>query len=435
MNTPFDIQAVKPLEVIDSRGNPTLEVEVTLSSGVKGRASVPSGASTGTHEACELRDGSLAEAAENPALKTRYRGKGVTRAAQNVLDLEKSLVDGFRCNEQSAIDHFLIEKDATPNKSKIGANAMLGISLAMAHASANALNVPLYRYLGGMRSCILPVPMMNVINGGAHSDAPIDIQEFMIVPKGARSFKHAIQMGAEVFHSLKDVLKDRGLSTAVGDEGGFAPKLASNDAALECIASAVERAGYRLGEDIFMALDVASSEFYQDGAYVFHKSDGQSRSLEELIQFYQELQAKYPIISIEDGCSESDWDGWKALTQTIGGHTQLVGDDLFVTNPKFLKRGIEESAANAILIKVNQIGTLTETLEAIRMAQQANFGVIISHRSGETEDTSIADLAVATGAGQIKTGSMSRTDRIAKYNQLLRIEQDLGAAAVYAGLL
>src|SRR6056300_623626 len=412
-------------EIIDSRGNPTVEVEVELSSGAFGRAAVPSGASTGEHEAIELRDGD----------KARYLGKGVSQAVDNVNEKIAEALVGLDATDQTAIDRAMLELDGTPNKSVLGANAILGASMATAHAAAAACGLPLYKYLGGPNSKVLPVPMMNVLNGGSHSDAPIDVQEFMIMPIGAPSFREALRMGCEIFHSLKKVLKEQGLSTAVGDEGGFAPNLASNVAALESLSVAVEKAGYKLGDEIVFALDVASSEFFdkEKGKYVFGKSDGSERDSDEMVAFYEELVNKFPIRSIEDGCDENDWDGWKILTDNIGDRVQLVGDDLFVTNTRILSRGIESGVANSILIKFNQIGTLSETLEAIAMAHRAGYTAVISHRSGETEDTTIADLAVGTGAGQIKTGSLCRSDRVAKYNQLLRIEEALGSSAKYAG--
>ncbi len=419
------IAAIHGREIIDSRGNPTVEVEVRLADGVVGRAAVPSGASTGEHEAWELRDGD----------KKRYGGKGVQKAVASVNEKIAAALQGFDAREQEKLDAKLIELDGSANKKNLGANALLGVSLANAHAAAAAAKLPLFRYLGGPDAHVLPVPMMNILNGGAHSDAPIDFQEFMIMPKGSRSFPEALRCGAEVFHELKKVLHERGLSTAVGDEGGFAPALSSADDALESIASAVKRAGYKFGEDVFIALDAASSEFYDraENLYIFKKSDGSRRTAAELIEFYADLCAKFPIISIEDGCAENDWDGWKKLTTKLGEKVQLVGDDLFVTNVEFLRKGIAEHVANSILIKVNQIGTLTETLEAIKLAHKNNYTAVISHRSGETEDTTIADIAVATNAGQIKTGSLSRTDRIAKYNQLLRIAEELGDKAVYGG--
>jgi enolase len=421
------ITRIQAREILDSRGNPTIEVDVELAGGAVGRAAVPSGASTGQHEAWELRDGD----------RKRYLGKGVLKAAGNVNRKIFPALKGRDALDQVAIDCKLIELDGTPNKSKLGANAILGVSLAVAHAAAAQLGLELFRYLGGPNARRLPVPMMNILNGGAHSDAPIDIQEFMIMPSGADSFARALQMGTEIFHALKSVLKDGKLSTAVGDEGGFAPALRNNEHALQLIAQAVKQAGYKLGKDVFIALDVAASEFYDAGRkqYVFKKSDGSKRDARELIAFYRDLQTKYPIISIEDGCAENDWAGWKLLTDQLGAATQLVGDDLFVTNTRFLQKGIREGVANSILVKVNQIGTLTETLNAIEMARQAGYTAVISHRSGETEDSTIADIAVATNAGQIKTGSLCRTDRVAKYNQLLRIEELLGPHAVYGGKL
>src|SRR5881394_1581857 len=412
-------------EILDSRGNPTIEVDVRLESGALGRAAIPSGASTGEHEAWELRDGN----------KNRFGGKGVKKAVANVSDKIAPALKGWDALDQAKIDNKLIELDGTPNKKNLGANALLGVSLAVAHAAAAAENLPLFRYLGGPDARVLPVPMMNILNGGAHSDAPIDFQEFMIMPRGAPSFSEAVRYGAEVFHALKSVLKDRHLSTAVGDEGGFAPQLSSAEDALESISTAVERAGYKLGEQIFIALDPAASEFYdsKNDLYIFKKSDGSKKTAGELIDYYAQLCATFPIISIEDGCAENDWTGWKKLTERLGEKIQLVGDDLFVTNVEFLRKGIDEHVANSILIKVNQIGTLSETLDAIKLAHDNNYSAIISHRSGETEDTTIADIAVATNAGQIKTGSLSRTDRVAKYNQLLRIAEELGDNAVYGG--
>ena len=410
-------------EILDSRGNPTIEVDVRLEGGAFGRAAVPSGASTGEHEAWELRDGD----------KKRYGGKGVLRAVATVNEKIAPALKGSDARDQAKIDNRLIELDGTPNKKNLGANALLGVSLAVAHAAAVAENVSLFRYLGGADARVLPVPMMNILNAGAHSDAPIDFQEFMIMPKGAPTFSEGLRYGAEVFHALKSVLKDRHLSTNVGDEGGFAPQLKSADDALESIARAVEQAGYKLGDQIFIALDPASSEFYdrKKNAYVFKKSDGSQKSADELVQYYVDLCARFPIISIEDGCAENDWDGWKKLTASLGKKIQLVGDDLFVTNVKFLQKGIDEHVANSILIKVNQIGTLTETMATIDLAKKNNYTAVISHRSGETEDTTIADIAVATNAGQIKTGSLCRTDRMAKYNQLLRIAEELGDNAAY----
>jgi len=410
-------------EILDSRGNPTIEVDVRLEDGALGRAAVPSGASTGEHEALELRDGD----------KRRYGGKGVKKAIANVNDKIAPALKGCDACDQRQIDNKLIELDGTVNKKNLGANAMLGVSLAVAHAAAAANNVSLFRYLGGAEARVLPVPMMNILNAGAHSDAPIDFQEFMIVPRGASTFSEALRYGAEVFQALKSVLKDRHLSTAIGDEGGFAPQLDSAEDALDSIMTAMEKAGYKPGEQIFIALDPAASEFYdaESNAYVFKKSDGSKRTVEELINYYIDLWARFPIVSIEDGCAEDDWDGWKKLTAKLGKEIQLVGDDIFVTNVAFLRKGIAEHVANSILIKVNQIGTLTETLATINLAKKNNYRVVISHRSGETEDTTIADIAVATNAGQIKTGSLCRTDRVAKYNQLLRIEQELGDKAMY----
>ena len=419
------ISQITAREILDSRGNPTIEVDVRLEGGAFGRAAVPSGASTGEHEAWEMRDGD----------KKRYGGKGVSQAVANVRTKIAQALIGTDAREQAGIDARLIELDGSANKKNLGANALLGVSLATAHAAAHAANVSLFRYLGGPNAHVLPVPMMNILNGGAHSDAPIDFQEFMIMPKGAPNFPEALRYGAEVFHALKKVLHDRGLSTAVGDEGGFAPNLESAKDALDVIALAVEKAGYKFGEQIFIALDPASSEFYDrdQNLYIFKKSDGSKKTADELIAYYADLCAAYPIISIEDGCAENDWAGWKRLTERLGKKVQLVGDDLFVTNVKFLQKGISEHVANSILIKVNQIGTLTETLDAIKLAHANNYTAVISHRSGETEDTTIADIAVATNAGQIKTGSLSRTDRIAKYNQLLRIAEELGDKAVYGG--
>ncbi|MDD5350525.1 MAG: phosphopyruvate hydratase [Chthoniobacteraceae bacterium] len=414
-------------EILDSRGNPTVEVDVKLVSGAFGRAAVPSGASTGEHEAHELRDGD----------KSRYLGKGVQKAVASVANVIAPALEGFDALDQVTIDKTIIELDGTPNKSKLGANALLGVSLATAHAAAAELGVPLFKYIGGPNAKVLPVPMANILNGGAHSDAPIDFQEFMIIPKSAPTFSEALRQITEVFHSLKSVLKGRGLSTAIGDEGGFAPKLNSAEDALDSIALAVKNAGYEFGKDIFIALDAASSEFYdpESNLYVFKKSDGSKRTGAELVDYYKALVGKYPIISIEDGCAENDWATWKLLTDALGSKIQLVGDDLFVTNVDFLRKGIQQGVANSILVKVNQIGTLTETLDAIEMAKEARYTAVISHRSGETEDTTIADIAVATNAGQIKTGSLSRTDRVAKYNQLLRIEQLLGENAIYGGKL
>lgn len=432
------ITKLRPREIIDSRGNPTVEVDVELECGVIGRAAVPSGASTGIHEAIELRDGLMApeRLPKGTNWKNRYGGKGVLKAVDNIHSVISPLLIGLDSTNQRIIDSAMIQEDGTANKGSLGANAILAVSLATAKAAAAALKMPLYRYLGGANATVLPVPMMNILNGGAHSDAPIDIQEFMIVPKGTESFREALRMGTEVFHALKDVLKDKGLSTAVGDEGGFAPALQSNEAALDAIATAVERAGYKLGEQIYFALDVAASEFFdpEREIYVFKKSDGSERSAEEMVQFLSELQRKYPILSIEDGCAEDDWEGWKHLTAALRDRTQLVGDDLFVTNVTFLQKGIRLGVANSILVKVNQIGSLTETLDTVETANNAGYTTIISHRSGETEDTTIADIAVATNAGQIKTGSLSRSERVAKYNQLLRIEEELGDRAVYGNL-
>jgi enolase len=432
MTTIVDIRA---REVIDSRGNPTVEVDVELESGVIGRAAVPSGASTGENEAVELRDGGLKGKQAIGIDKDRYLGKGVLKAVNNVEEMIAPELIGHDAADQVEIDSRMLELDGTATKKVLGANAVLGVSLATAKAAALALELPLFRYIGGTNAKVLPVPMMNILNGGAHSDAPIDIQEFMIMPKGAKSFQHALQMGAECFHSLKKVLKAKGLSTAVGDEGGFAPALDSNEHALEVIAKAVKAAGYKFGKDIFVALDVASSEFYnaKTKKYVFSKSDKSKRSSQQMVDFLTDLCDRYPIISIEDGCDENDWDGWKLLTDAIGDRVQLVGDDLFVTNTKFLQKGIDLGVANSILVKVNQIGSLTETLDAVELAKEHSYTSVLSHRSGETEDTTIADIAVATNCGQIKTGSMSRSDRIAKYNQLLRIEEMLGNRAVYGG--
>jgi enolase len=416
-----DIQA---REILDSRGNPTVEVDVHLCGGAIGRAAVPSGASTGEHEALELRDGD----------KKRYCAKGVSKAVKNVTGKILPALEGVDALDQLTVDRTMLELDGTETKSKLGANAILAVSLANAKAAAEALGQPLFKYLGGPNAKVLPVPMANVINGGAHSDAPIDFQEFMIVPKGFSTFSDGLQAITEIFHSLKGVLKKKGLSTAVGDEGGFAPKLDSAEAAIEVILQATKDAGYKAGKQIFLALDVASSEFYTGNeTYVFKKSTGQKLSGDELVAFYAKLCAQYPIVSIEDGCAEGDWVTWKKLTDKLGDTVQLVGDDLFVTNVKFLRKGIETGTANSILVKVNQIGSLTETLDAVELAQENNYTAVLSHRSGETEDATIADLAVATNCGQIKTGSLSRTDRTAKYNQLLRIEQLLGKNAVYGG--
>ncbi len=411
-------------EILDSRGNPTIEVDATLENGVMGRAAVPSGASTGENEAVELRDGD----------KARYNGKGVLNAVEHVNATLSEELTGYDALDQVAIDTMMIQLDGTPNKSKLGANAILGVSLAVAKAAAQSLHLPLYRYIGGTNAKTLPVPMMNILNGGKHADNNVDVQEFMIVPAKAASFAEALRMGAEVFHALKAVLSKKGYNTAVGDEGGFAPNLKSNAEALDVILEAIGKAGYQPGADVFLALDVAASEMWESGKYLFYKSDRSTKSAEEMVRFYADWVARYPIISIEDGMAENDWDGWKKLTDALGRKIQLVGDDVFVTNTSFLKKGIDTGVANSILVKVNQIGTLTETLDAIEMAKRARYTSVISHRSGETEDATIADVAVATNAGQIKTGSASRTDRIAKYNQLLRIEEELGADAVFAGL-
>jgi enolase len=421
------ITAIHAREILDSRGNPTLEADVHLAGGAVGRAAVPSGASTGEHEAVELRDG----------VKGRYLGKGVSKAVANVINHITPELVGYNALDQVTIDKVMLELDGTPTKKKLGANAILGVSMAVARAAAAQLGLPLYKYLGGPNAKVLPVPMMNILNGGAHSDAPIDFQEFMIMPRGLPSFSEALRCGAEIFHALKSVLKDRGLSTAIGDEGGFAPKLKSAEDALDSIALAVKKAGYKLGDQVAIALDVASSEFYDAAKkqYVFKKSDGSSRTGAELVAYYKKLCAKYPIVSIEDGCAENDWATWKLLTEALGDKVQLVGDDLFVTNVEFLRKGIEKGVANSILVKVNQIGSLTETFDAIELAKENSYTAVISHRSGETEDTTISDIAVATNAGQIKTGSLCRTDRVAKYNQLLRIEEQLGEDAVYGGKL
>lgn len=421
------ITAIHAREILDSRGNPTLEADVHLAGGAVGRAAVPSGASTGEHEAVELRDG----------VKTRYLGKGVSKAVRNVIDHIAPELVGYNALDQITIDKLMLEIDGTPTKKKLGANAILGVSMAVARAAATQVGLPLYKYLGGPNAKVLPLPMMNILNGGAHSDAPIDFQEFMIVPKGLPTFSEALRAGTEIFHALKGVLKDRGLSTAIGDEGGFAPKLKGAEDALDSIALAVKKAGYKFGDQIAIALDVASSEFYDAAKkkYVFKKSDGSVRTGAELVAFYKKLCAKYPIISIEDGCAENDWATWKLLTEALGDKVQLVGDDLFVTNVDFLRKGIEKGVANSILVKVNQIGSLTETFDAVELAKENRYTAVISHRSGETEDTTISDIAVATNAGQIKTGSLCRTDRVAKYNQLLRIEEQLGEDAVYGGKL
>ena len=424
MATEVTITGVMGLEILDSRGNPTLAVEVETSDGGRGAAAVPSGASTGAREALELRDGD----------KARYLGKGVIKAVSHVNGELAKLVTGMKLsglNEQAALDAAMIECDGSDTKSRLGANALLGVSLAAAHAAANASKTPLYRFLDP-KSHVLPAPMMNVINGGAHADNNVDLQEFMLFPLGAPSFREALRWGAEVFHTLRGILQKKGYSTAVGDEGGFAPDLSSNREAIELVCEAIEKAGYRPGEDIFIALDPAASEIYKDGKYVL-AGEGETKTTGEMISFWKEWIDNYPIVSIEDGLAETDWAGWGELVAAVGDQVQIVGDDLFVTNPSILKRGIEEKAANSILVKVNQIGTLTETLEALAMARAAGFSSVISHRSGETEDTTIADLAVGSGAGQIKTGSLCRTDRVAKYNRLLRIEAELGERAVYAG--
>jgi enolase len=421
-----EIAAIHAREILDSRGNPTVEADVVLASGAMGRAAVPSGASTGEHEAVELRDND----------KTHYLGKGVLQAVDNVETILAPELTGMDASNQRLLDATMLALDGTPNKSRLGANAILAVSMASARAAANALRIPLYRYLGGVNACILPTPMMNILNGGAHSDNNVDFQEFMVMPIGAERFSDALRWGAEVFHTLKGVLKKRGYSTAVGDEGGFAPSLKSNVEAIEVILEAIELAGFKAGEEISIALDPAASEFYdkERKLYVFKKSDKSEHTSEELSRYWESWTKQYPIVSLEDGLAEDDWEGWKYLTELLGEHIQLVGDDLFVTNTERLQRGIDEGVANSILIKVNQIGTVSETLEAIQLAGRYGYTSIISHRSGETEDTFIADLAVATGAGQIKTGSASRTDRIAKYNQLLRIEEELGQAAEFLGL-
>jgi enolase len=412
-------------EILDSRGNPTVEADVWLADGSMGRAAVPSGASTGEHEAVELRDGD----------KSRFLGKGTLKAVENIRGELATALTGMDATRQEEIDRKMIALDGTPNKGRLGANALLAVSMAVARAAAESHDTPLYRYLGGVSASVLPVPMMNILNGGAHADNSVDVQEFMVAPYGAPCFAEAFRMGAEVFHSLKAVLKKKGYSTAVGDEGGFAPNLKSNDEALEVILEAITKAGYKPGVDIGLALDPAASEFFDaaQGKYIFKKSDKSEKTPQQMVEFWAKWVKQYPIISIEDGMSEEDWPGWKLMTETLGGDIQIVGDDIFVTNTSIFSRGIQEGIANSILIKVNQIGTLTETLDAMRMAAEAGYTAVVSHRSGETEDTFIADLVVATGAGQIKTGSASRTDRIAKYNQLLRIEEELGSSAKYAG--
>jgi enolase len=414
------IDAIHAREILDSRGNPTVEVEVLLSDGQIGRAAVPSGASTGEHEAVELRDGD----------KGRYLGKGVQKAVDAVIDQIAPALTGFDATDQRSIDQAMLDLDGTPNKGKLGANAILGVSLAVANAAAASADLPLYKYLGGPNAHVLPVPLMNILNGGSHADSDVDIQEFMIAPIGAETFSEGLRWGVEVYHNLKSVLKEKGLSTGLGDEGGFAPNLPSNRAALDLIQEAIKNAGYIPGKDIALALDVASSEFFKDGAYQF---EGKSLSATEMSAYYAELVADYPLVSIEDPLDENDWDGWKTLTDTIGDKVQLVGDDLFVTNPSILQRGIDTRTANSLLVKVNQIGSLTETLDAVSLAQRAGYTTITSHRSGETEDTTIADISVATNAGQIKTGAPARSERVAKYNQLLRIEEELDDAARYAG--
>src|SRR5438034_1407180 len=419
------IEQITAREILDSRGNPTIEAEVTLIGGEVGRAAVPSGASTGAHEAVELRDGD----------KKRYAGKGVLKAVRNVNEIIAPAIEEMDALDQAEIDRALIDLDGSPTKSRLGANALLAVSLATARAAATYLEIPLYKYLGGPNARTLPVPMMNIINGGAHADNNVDFQEFMIVPVGANAFHEALRMGAEIFHTLKTVLQKKGYATSVGDEGGFAPNLKSNEEAVETILEAITQAGYQAGDDVLLALDPAASEFYDGESYVFKKSDRRKLSSDQMVAFWQDWANRYPIISIEDGMAENDWDGWKALTEAIGERVQLVGDDLFVTNVKFLQKGIDLGVANSILIKVNQIGTLTETLNCIELAKSKGRTAVISHRSGETEDAFIADLAVATNAGQIKTGSLSRSDRIAKYNQLLRIEEELGNVARYPGPL
>jgi enolase len=417
------IEWVQGREVLDSRGNPTVEAEVMLESGFLGWAAVPSGASTGEHEAVELRDGD----------PRRYLGKGVRKAVENIANVLAPALQGKDAAQQAALDRLMIELDGTPNKSRLGANAILAVSMAMARAVADTLELPLYRYLGGEKAALLPIPLMNILNGGVHADNNVDFQEFMIVPRGAPTFAEALRMGVETFHHLKKVLSKKGHSTAVGDEGGFAPNLRSNTEALEEILEAIQAAGYRPGDDVALALDPASSEFFQDGKYVFKKSDRSARTAGQMVEFYADWVRQYPIVSIEDGLAEDDWEGWKLLTESLGARVQLVGDDIFVTNTQRLEKGIREKVANSILIKLNQVGTLTETLEAIDLARRNGYGAVISHRSGETEDAFIADLTVATGVGQIKTGSASRSDRIAKYNQLLRIEEELGPEAKFLG--
>ena len=418
------IEAVKAREILDSRGNPTVEVEIHLSGGAQGRAAVPSGASTGEREALELRDGD----------KKRFLGKGVRKAVQNVQKIIAPRLKGMEAADQASLDRIMIDMDGTENKSKLGANAILGVSMAACRASAQALGIPLYRYLGGAGARELPVPMMNFVNGGAHADSDLDIQEFMVVPAGAGNFAEALRMGAEIFHTLRQILKKKGYSTSVGDEGGYAPRLGSNEEALQWIVEAISQAGYVPGKDAFLALDSAASEFYEEGAYLFKTGKKRKLSSEEMIDFYEDLVNRYPIKSLEDALAERDWKGWEKLTRRLGKKVQIVGDDIFVTNPKILREGIEKGVANSVLIKLNQIGTVTETLETIEMARRARYTAVVSHRSGETEDSFIADLAVATRAGQIKSGSASRSDRMAKYNQLLRIEEELGDTAIFRGV-
>ena len=419
----MEIKSIQGRQILDSRGNPTVEAEVRLTSGIVGRAAVPSGASTGEHEAVELRDGD----------KSRYLGKGVIKAVANIHTVIAPALSSMPISHQRAIDHKMIELDGSENKGRLGANAILAVSMAAARAAALSLSTPLYRYLGGAGACLLPVPMMNILNGGAHADNNVDFQEFMIMPVGAASFSEALRWGAETFHTLKNVLKKRGYNTSVGDEGGFAPSLKSNVEAIELVVEAIQQAGYKPGEQIAIALDPAASEFFKDGKYIFKKSDKSEHTPEQMVRFWSDWTAKYPIVSLEDGLAEDDWQGWKLLTKELGSKIQLVGDDIFVTNTVRLARGIKEGVGNSILIKVNQIGTVTETLDAIELARRNGYTSVTSHRSGETEDTFIADLAVGAGTGQIKTGSISRTDRIAKYNQLLRIEEELGPAAKFAG--
>ncbi|HHT9120857.1 MAG TPA: phosphopyruvate hydratase [Candidatus Hypogeohydataceae bacterium YC41] len=419
------IKKIRAREVLDSRGNPTVEVDVLLEGGILGRAAVPSGASTGTHEALELRDGD----------PSRYKGKGVLKAVENVNEVVGPRLEGWDVTSQQAIDEELLRLDGTSNKERIGANAILGVSMATAKAAARALCLPLYRYIGGVNTSILPVPLMNILNGGKHADNKLDIQEFMIVPLGAPSFKEALRMGSEVFHQLKSILKEKGYSTGVGDEGGFAPELSSNEEAMDLLMEATSKAGYKAGEHLFLALDAAASEFYKERKYSFQAGAVKERDSNQMIEFYENLLSKYPLWSIEDGLSEDDWEGWKALTKAMGHKVQLVGDDIFVTNPQRLSKGIEQGIANAILVKLNQIGTVTETLKTIELARTHGYNTIISHRSGETEDSIIADFAVGIGAGQIKTGAPCRAERTAKYNQLLRIEEELGSSAIYWGTL